>query len=259
MAKPPISSATRSASDAPDYTRYGHDGPRSPAVAVSLLQPRVAVALGVPKRWHHTLSACRLLSCVPSLVWGLRLAMRFLVADLIRFAHTHALLHDSQSILKLIETTLAILWASASAYLAFFFTDCLMSRWLINYTPQATVVRLFTVSSVFAWLTSWIIYLADGSEDPELLLLAWIGISTILTGCYHFTQRKIKIRKETFASMSVFSFASYTTMLAVLLFLHSTREWQRDIPAVALAKKACAIAGHFVVNILGVTGEAQGL
>jgi hypothetical protein len=67
----------------------------------------------------------------------------------------------------------------ASAYLSFYFTDCLMSRWLLNYTPQATLVRLLTINALNAYITSWVLYLSGGSEDPRLLLPAWISIATV--------------------------------------------------------------------------------
>ncbi|KAI1766003.1 N-glycosylation protein-domain-containing protein [Hypoxylon sp. FL1150] len=255
MAKPPLYSESNGTDKTPPAFNHTH----APVVAVSLLQPRVAVALGIPKRWHHTLSACRLLSVVPPFCWGLRYALRFLVADWSRPSNRDHGRDTPVSDLRLTETALAMIWCCASAYLAFFFTDCLMSRWLINYTPQATVVRLFTISCAFAYLTSWIVYLADGSQDPGLLLPAWIGIATILTTCYHFTQRKIKIRKETFASISVFSIASFISMVALLLHSHSTRVAYQNIPLVALAKRAGQIARHILFHVLGVTGDIDGL
>ncbi|KAI2604938.1 N-glycosylation protein-domain-containing protein [Hypoxylon fragiforme] len=260
MANPPPSSSSFPHSTHSSHSTNGIDKSRAPVVAVPLLQPRVAVALGVPKRWHHTLSACRLLSIAPPICWGLRFALRFLVADLLRLSTQGRHGRDiSPYTLRLTETGLAIIWCCASAYLAFFFTDCLMSRWLINYTPQATVVRLFTISCAFAYLTSWTVYLTAGSQDPGLLLPAWIGIATILTTCYHFTQRKIKIRKETFASVSVFSIASFLSMVALLLHSHSTRVGYQNIPLVAVVKWACKVAGHIVVRILGVTMDLDGL
>lgn len=53
------------------------------ALHVSFLQPRVAVVLGVPARWHPFLFIARLLSIVPTLWWGLRCALRFLITELI--------------------------------------------------------------------------------------------------------------------------------------------------------------------------------
>ncbi|KAI0476108.1 N-glycosylation protein-domain-containing protein [Xylariaceae sp. FL0804] len=257
--------AYKAPAPAPGEHRDGDGRPPHPvpAVAVSLLQPRVAVALGIPKRWHLTLSACRLLSCVPSGVWGAWLALRFLVAELVRFhqyhhygpGHGRAFDRDEAS-LRATETALAIVWCGAAAYLAFFFTDCLMSRWLINYTPQATVVRLCTVNCVYGYLTSWVIWLTGAAADPGLLLPAWISISTILTLCYHFTQRKIRIRKETFASISVFSFASFISMVALLLQSHSTRGLYRQVPLFSLARRSCEAAAHFAVHVLGVKGDA---
>ncbi|CAJ2503915.1 Uu.00g113090.m01.CDS01 [Anthostomella pinea] len=233
--------------------------PQPPAVAVSLLQPRVAVALGVPKRWHHTLSACRLLSMFPSFWWGIRLVARFLLAEMLRVSNRQSSLNDSETTRRLTETALAAVWCGASAYLAFFFTDCLMSRWLINYTPHATVVRLCTISCVFAYLTSWVVYLTGGTEDPGLLLPAWIVIATILTTCYHFTQRKIKIRKETFASISMFSVASFISMVALLLHSHFTRLEAPHVPLVAFTKRTCEVVGHFVIHVLGVKYDMAGL
>ncbi|KAI1079652.1 N-glycosylation protein-domain-containing protein [Whalleya microplaca] len=269
MANPPLSSSSNGYRDKPTPTPTPISTATStststpPVVSVSLLQPRVAVALGIPKRWHHTLSACRGLSIAPTICWGLRFALRFLVTDLLflsyRERETGRDVAPSASALRLIETLLSIIWCCASAYLAFFFTDCLMSRWLINYTPQATVVRLFTVSCAFAYITSWIVFLTGAADDPGLLLPAWIGIATILTTCYHFTQRKIKIRKETFASISVFSIASYISMLALMLYIHATRVGYPNVPLVAYAKRAFTITGRIAVRLLGITGDAEGL
>ncbi|GAP91350.1 hypothetical protein SAMD00023353_6000170 [Rosellinia necatrix] len=229
-----------------------------PAVAVSLLQPRVAVLLGLPKHWYRTLSICRLLCLAPCFWWGLRIALRFLVAEVLRYESQKNEL-DEETSLMLIETLLAALWCLASAALAFYFTDCLMSRWLINYTPQATVVRLLTISCVFAYLTSWIVYTTGGAQDPRLLLPAWIGIATILTACYHYTQRKVPIRKETFTSISVFSIASFISMLALLLEINTVRPLpEAHIPLVSIVKKAAQMAGRIVVKILGVNKDGTG-
>ncbi|KAI0894463.1 N-glycosylation protein-domain-containing protein [Annulohypoxylon nitens] len=250
-----------SSSPSPPSSSNGNTKPHAPVVAVSLLQPRVAVALGIPKSWYLTLSACRLLSIVPPIFWGIRFTLRFLLADLLRLSEHRDHGRDTTTTftLRLTETALAIIWCCASAYLAFFFTDCLMSRWLINYTPQATVVRLFTISCAFAYLTSWVVYLTGGSQDPGLLLPAWIGIATILTTCYHFTQRKIKIRKETFASISVFSIASFISMVALLFHSHWTRVGYQNVPLVALTKRVCQIACQILFRVLGVTRDADGL
>ncbi|KAI1431314.1 N-glycosylation protein-domain-containing protein [Xylaria sp. CBS 124048] len=244
---------------------YGHSDPKfatlakspAPTVAVSLLQPRVAVLLGLPKRWYRTLSICRLLSLVPCFWWGVRIALRFLVAQVLQNAYSDE--PDTKAPLWLTETFLAGLWCLASATLAFYFTDCLMSRWLINYTPQATVVRLLTTSCVFAYLTSWIVYLTGGTKDPRLLLPAWIGIATILTACYHYTQRKVPIRKETFASISVFSITSFISMVALLFDINTRRPFpDAHIPLVTIAKTTAEIAGRILVKILGVNKDWTG-
>ena len=111
----------------------------------------------------------------------------------------------------------------ASAYLSFFFTDCLMSRWLLHYTPQATLVRLLTINAINAYITSWVLFLSGGSEDPRQLLPAWISIASTLTVAYHTTQRRINIRRETRATVGIFSIASFISMACLLVQLHLSR------------------------------------
>ncbi|KXJ94202.1 N-glycosylation protein-domain-containing protein [Microdochium bolleyi] len=241
----------------------GNSGDDSrPVVGVSFLKPRVAAALGVPRRWHPLLSACRLLTIGPSLWWGARLALRFLITELVDFSDPSApkladLQADSGTSLRLIESSLVFVWCWASAYLSFFFTDCLMSRWLLNYTPEATIVRLFTIDCIFTYLTSSAIYLAGASKSPSMLLPAWIGISAALTACYAITQRKISIRKETRLSIRVFSVSSLISMLALLGHSHYTRprDDYPDIPLLVAARRATELLGSLVVKILGVTWE----
>jgi hypothetical protein len=110
-------SKSRSISNGTAHNQHHHtniDGKSEPTIPpASLLQPRVAVALGVPERWHRTLSICRLLSIVPCVWWGFRLALRFLVAQVLR--HWHSNRHewyklDDEVSLRITETLLAGLW-----------------------------------------------------------------------------------------------------------------------------------------------------
>lgn len=55
----------------------------SPTVTSSKLHPRVAVILGVDRKWYLPLVICRALSVGPALWWGLRCAFTFL-AELLR-------------------------------------------------------------------------------------------------------------------------------------------------------------------------------
>lgn len=125
-----------------------------------------------------------------------------------------------------------------------------MSRWLLNYTPQATIVRLLTVDAINGYLTSWVLHLTGGFEDPRLILPAWIIISTTLTVLYHITQRKINIRKETSMSISVFSIASFVSMVALLAQLHSNRSDYPDIPLLNLVRKVFHEAGRLAIRIM---------
>ncbi|KAB8290526.1 hypothetical protein EYC80_010951 [Monilinia laxa] len=213
--------------------------PADPEGKTSVLHPRVAVLLGVARVWHFPLLFCRLLSIAPAIWWGLRCALTFM----------RELLWDEMNVLeakwtiekriRVTEVFLAILWVwtnsspkcFSSAYLAFFFTDCLMSRWLLNYAPQATIVRLLTINLINAYTTSWILYLSGGSEDPRLLLPAWICIASTLTFLYHMTHPRLAIRKETSLSISVFSIASFISMVSLLSQLYLSRT---DLPPLPL-------------------------
>lgn len=130
-----------------------------------------------------------------------------------------------------------------------------MSRWLLNYTAQATIVRLFTLCCIFAYISSQLIHLLGGDKDPSLLLPAWVGIATTLTACYHVSQRKINIRKETSESISVFSIASFISMVALLVNLHLGKAEYPEVPLVALLERA-AEAG---VKALGGSRVRDGL
>jgi hypothetical protein len=151
-----------------------------------------------------------------------------------------------------------------------------MSRWLLHYTPQATIVRLLTVDAINGYLTSWVLHLTGGFEDQRLILPAWIVISTVrtsvpshnplpsvrrskanlicskqtLTVLYHITQRKINIRKETSMSISVFSIASFVSMVALLVQLDSNRSDYPDIPLLNLVRRGLHEAGKLAIRIM---------
>ncbi|ODH46751.1 hypothetical protein GX48_07151 [Paracoccidioides brasiliensis] len=227
---------------------------------VSALHPRVAVILGVDRRWYIPLLFCRGLSVLPAAWWGLRCAFMFL-AELLRirpqFWHegwTAAIVMstsgdwDVERRFRVIEVALAIIWCSASAYLFYFFTDCMMSRWLLNYAPPAVVIRLLATNGLLAYLTSWILYLSGASSDPRLLLPAWISIASVLSFVYHITQRQINVKKETFATIYVFSIASFISMCSLLLQLHLTRENEPEVPLFVMGKKALEIGTEIIAE-----------
>lgn len=97
-----------------DRDRHKHPGARletqTRAMTVSLLEPRLAVLLGLPKRWYRTLSICRLLCLVPCFWWGVRLALRFLVALVLQRSRSNADEPDEEVAPWLTETLLAGLW-----------------------------------------------------------------------------------------------------------------------------------------------------
>jgi hypothetical protein len=97
-------------------------------------------------------------------------------------------------------------------------------------------VRLLTVNSINAYITSWVLYLSGGSEDPRLLLPAWISIASTLTFLYHLTHPRLAILKETSLSISVFSIASFISMVSLLLQLHLTRANDPPVPLFLIVK-----------------------
>ncbi|TWU74657.1 hypothetical protein ED733_003454 [Metarhizium rileyi] len=179
----------------------GHSSSPAP-VHPSLLQPRVAVVLNVPPPWHPWLFALRLCSILPALWWGLPCALqlllrllpgpdRILVVRANRACTTGPCDAGDDAVpFALTEGALATIWCFACGYLSFFFTDCLMSRWLIHYTPQATIVRLLTINAVNAYLTMTFLSFAGGFEDPRLMLPGWVGIATVMLLCTNTTSRK---------------------------------------------------------------------
>jgi len=204
-----------------------------------VLHPRVAVLLGVERHWHVWLLVCRALSTAPAAWWGLRCAVMFM-GELLGDEVVGGVVAGSWSVerrFRVTEVFLAVLWCCASAYLSWVFTDCLMSRWLLNYTPQATLVRLLTANSINAYITSWVLYLSGGSQDPRLLLPAWISIASTLTTLYHLTHPRLAILKETSLSISVFSVASFITTVSLLLQLHLTRANDPPVPLFSLGRQ----------------------
>ncbi|RPA82289.1 hypothetical protein BJ508DRAFT_90473 [Ascobolus immersus RN42] len=111
------------------------------------------------------------------------------------------------------------MWVCGAGYLSFLFIDGMMSRWLMKYTPQATLVRLFAINCICSYLTSQIMRFFNTPERPRMLLPSWILIVSLLTFAYHITQRKMKER-EVWASMSVFTVASFITMIILLIETH---------------------------------------
>lgn len=50
---------------------------------------------------------------------------------------------------------------------------------LLFYTPPATLVRLLATNATIVWLTSYVLYLSGASDDPRMLLPAWVSIATV--------------------------------------------------------------------------------
>ncbi|KAI9835966.1 MAG: hypothetical protein M1838_005182, partial [Thelocarpon superellum] len=200
------------------------DGEDRAANAGSVSHPRIAVALGVGRHWLAPLQACRALSVAPASWWGLRCALTLLTE------------------LVLIDGDAAATWEVEKRFRV---TEVFL---LLNYTPTATIIRLLSVNAINAYITSWVLYLSGWTHDTRLLLPAWIAIASTLTVLYHMTNITSNITKETSASISVFSIASFISMCALLLQLHLTREPQTEAlaPLVVLCKHMARVALDWV-------------
>ncbi|ROT41707.1 hypothetical protein SODALDRAFT_271453 [Sodiomyces alkalinus F11] len=241
--------------------RRRRSSPSPGLLSASFLEPRIAVVLEIPKSWRPWLFFCRLLSICPAIYWGIQPALELFIRVMLALpwsALLEALGADPLTMDVMVpgepicpasprsmgpflsgappgtrlpgssrrypwtEMALGVIWCGSSGYLSFFFADCLMSRWLINYTPQATIIRLLTINCANAFLTERILFFAGGFDDGRLLLPGWISIASTLTVLYHITQRKINIQKETSTSINVFSIASFVSTVTLLGHLHTS-------------------------------------
>lgn len=80
---PPHSTQTPRMEDRAPPPTQAETSEATPTVSSSKLHPRVAVILGVDRKWYLPLVVCRALSVGPALWWGLRCAFTFL-AELLR-------------------------------------------------------------------------------------------------------------------------------------------------------------------------------
>ncbi|OCK83156.1 hypothetical protein K432DRAFT_291737, partial [Lepidopterella palustris CBS 459.81] len=189
--------------------------------SVSALHPQLAVILNVPKRWHIWLQVLRWLSIGPAVYWAFFCGWVFFkeVLDLYSSGVTVST-WEVEKRLWFTEVFLAILWCSASAYISFFFIDCLMSRWLMHYAPPSALFRLATMDLLNMFLTHQFIELCGGKTNSPRLFLAWICIASTLTILYHITHRRTNIKRETTAAVRVFSPLTFLSLVLVLFQLH---------------------------------------
>lgn len=69
-----------------------------------------------------------------------------------------------------------------------------------------------------------------------------------LTMLYHLTHRQINIRKETSASVGVFSIASFLSLCTLLLQLHLTRDNDPAVPLFEMMQSTWQWV-HRVLNV----------
>ncbi|KAE9987025.1 hypothetical protein EG327_004043 [Venturia inaequalis] len=94
------------------------------------------------------------------------------------------------------EVFLAAVWCAVSGYLSFFSMDCLMMRWLLIYSPIASIVRLITASFIYYVGTNFILQYSGSNLDPTLLLPGWILIAAILAMVYVSMHNRTTIKRQ---------------------------------------------------------------
>ncbi|KAM7205640.1 N-glycosylation protein eos1 [Rhypophila sp. PSN 637] len=253
----------------------------------SLLHPRLAVVLGVPRRWHPFLVIWRLFSIGPAIYWGLPSVARLLALVHLKYivqfgaggagvaggnadssaqsspvaataANTGApamsATYDwtsSDFQLRFTEAWMTVLWCFASGWVSFYLTDTLMSRALLNYTPLATIFRLSVINLVNVLFNSSVLGQFAAPADPRFAFAPWIVIASVLTLVYNIAQRGIRIHKDYALSMSIFSIASYVSMVALLWHMYVDRAAEYpDIPLVRNLRLGCQGLEELAVKIM---------
>ncbi|KAF2757306.1 hypothetical protein EJ05DRAFT_385789 [Pseudovirgaria hyperparasitica] len=214
-----------SSATAIDTSTSGRAGKRTKSV--SALHPQVAVILGVPKVWHVFLQGARLMAMSYSITccyWSLQIFF-----DLVFVYSTtppRLELRETENgwtlerRLEVACVLLAALWCSASAYLSFFFTDCLMSRWLLNYTPFATLLRLGMTDFLLGYVPKLALARLGAFKVPSRLVPSWILITLTVAIAYHLTHDLTSIKRETEATRKVLLFAMTVTLFGLILPHH---------------------------------------
>ncbi|KAI5814949.1 N-glycosylation protein-domain-containing protein [Pyronema omphalodes] len=174
----------------------------------SAAHPRVAQILGVNQRYYFPLILCRGLSLGPSILGLSKCAYALWEAAA-----------ETTGGCSVVELWLAALWCSLSAVVSYLLINNLMARWLIFYTPAATIVRLFSVNAINAYITSWALTLI-GENDSRMLFPAWIFVASILTIIYHATLRKLQTDRPFTPAMSLMALASFASMIVLLFENH---------------------------------------
>ncbi|RPA91015.1 hypothetical protein L873DRAFT_1715751, partial [Choiromyces venosus 120613-1] len=84
----------------------------------------------------------------------------------------------------------------------------------------ATMVRLFSISAINAYLTSWALTIV-GAGRPRMFLPAWILICLVLATIHRMTARKITLSQQVASATNVLCFAGVCSTLILLLELHT--------------------------------------
>lgn len=180
-----------------------HDGaPRT--IMKSAKYPRVAVLLGVNKYYYIPLLVCRLFSTIFTLLWTAQAGLQLYRLSQIQNGtpQEHPAGEDSIMVhrLRVTQVALSFLWAIEAAYLSHLFASSLMSRWLLQYSPAAVLIRLCGLSCTLAYgcmqIFNFTGALAPDLEKLSRCLPIWISTCVCLLISYFSTQQDISIEQD---------------------------------------------------------------
>ncbi|EPS36754.1 hypothetical protein H072_9650 [Dactylellina haptotyla CBS 200.50] len=201
------------------------------------LHPRIAVALGVDRRYHKWLMLARAASTLPC---ALGFA-KCLYAGWEEWERRKLGRENPEFATMMKEVILAAAWTFGAGYQCFRFTDSLMTRWLVKYTPLATLVRLISITGIIAYFISGAHYCLGVKSDTRMLLPSWIMIFCTIGVGFHIMRMRISEYRELSTSITVFAGLCFSTMVILLEDSHEKRDkppwkewsdWVGDLVAV---------------------------
>ncbi|KAL2884867.1 N-glycosylation protein [Ceratocystis lukuohia] len=132
----------------------------SDVIQASLLAPRVAVILNVPKSWHLPLFVGRLISILPAILYGWRPALQLLDQILPGDAG------DSVVVFPRTETALASMWVLTGAYH--------VTHQKINIRKETiTSINVFSIASSISMVSLLLLAYGARADLPDIPLVVY--------------------------------------------------------------------------------------
>ncbi|OLL26230.1 N-glycosylation protein eos1 [Neolecta irregularis DAH-3] len=115
------------------------------------------------------------------------------------------------------------------------FANGMLDRWLVRYSPQATIIRLLSLTALNCVITNGITTTISSGYE-EFLLPSWIGISCVLTVAYTIQdyitsnvfrepdrKRQLNLKEVAVFGVVPVGFAGFLSLLLALWKIHQLR------------------------------------